>query len=569
MGDKMSDFNIPPDEPLTLAPAETGAAFEPVPDEVLERAVKQVQAIVKGNGMRGLQVALADFEGKILKFEAYEVFHMEPQIGEKRVPGKQNGEVAGSHQDMRTKMQNVLSKVTENPDVKKFTIDMLRKRPDLGFALNGQSISLNSYNKNYVVHEQCTSCSGRKYLLCGVCHGDGRAKCYRCKGAMQVDCPQCHGMRTVAAGASRKTCTKCNGNGKVSCTLCQGKGVTKCKNCKGDGRLNCQSCHATGWHSIIANLSVKAKCTFWYDKEALIAAEAATELPPLIDKLGPLLVTEKHAEIAFIEEAERLKQLDLEVKPDEYKIPYRVRLPWGDISFRLKDKIIKGKLFGFNPQLYHVDTFLEEPLIPGIHKLEEAGRTRGDAVQNIKEASQYRALGEALVLCARMNHARAFEAYQKRYPFGLREETLHNILTSANAALNNVTRRPRLLGVLFAGILSLLILCGFYLTTARAQLYALLPQEPARIAFDMVLLGVIMGTSWLVIQANARKALHNAMAHLLPPAKRKALNPKPGKAGYVGMGIAFILWVAMIPLAFALGQSAPLWFDKLTLLLGA
>ncbi|HEY0901709.1 MAG TPA: hypothetical protein VGD95_06260, partial [Micavibrio sp.] len=415
----MSDFNIPPDEPLTVSTPDTGAAFEPVSDELLEQAVKQVQGVVKGNGLRGLQVALNDFEGKVLQFEAYEVFHMDPQIGEKRVAGKQNGEVAGSHQDMRTKMNNVLSKITENPDVKKFTIDMLRKRLDLGFALTGQSISLHSYNKNYVVHEQCTSCGGRKYLLCGVCHGDGRAKCYRCKGAMQIDCPQCHGQRTVAAGSSRKTCTKCNGNGKTYCTLCQGKGVTKCKNCKGDGRLNCQSCHATGWHSILANLVVKAKCAFWYDKEALVAAEQAPELPPIIDQLGPLLVTEKHADVIFVEDVERLRQLDQEVKADEYKIPYRVRLPWGDISFRLKDNIINGKLFGFNPRLYHVDHFLEEPLIPGIHKLEEAGRTRGDAVQNIKEASRYRALGEALVLSARMGHGRAFEAYLKRYPFGL------------------------------------------------------------------------------------------------------------------------------------------------------
>src|SRR5690606_9617117 len=160
------------------------------------------------------------------------------------------------------------------------------------------------------------------------------------------------------------------------------------KNCKGDGRLNCQSCNATGWHSILGNLMVKAKCAFWYDKEALVAAENAPELPPIIDALGPRMVTEQHADVIFIEDVERLRQLDQEVKPDEYKIPYRVRLPWGDISFRLKDKIVRGKLFGFNPALYHVDPFLEEALIPGIHKLEEAGRTRGDAVQNIKDASR-------------------------------------------------------------------------------------------------------------------------------------------------------------------------------------
>lgn len=564
----MSDNSFDNQTPLTVDNPDLHQGREAVPDEVLEKAVKQVQAVVKGNGLRGLQVALADFEGAVIKFEAYEVFHMDPQISEKRVSGKQNGEVAGSVIDMRNRMQAVLSKVTENPDVKKFTIEMLRKRLDLGFALIGQSIALSNYNKNYVVHELCTSCGGRKYMLCGVCHGDGRAKCYRCKGAMQTDCPMCHGARTIAAGSGRKTCTKCNGNGKVGCTLCHGKGVTKCKNCKGDGRLNCKSCNATGWHSVIGNLLVKAKCAFWYDKEALVAGENAPELPPIIDALGPKMVTEKHADIVFIEEVERLKQLDQEVKADEYKIPYRVRLPWGDISFRLKDKVVKGKLFGYNPALYHVDAFLEEPLIPGIHKLEEAGRTRGDAVQNIKDASRFRALGEALVLTARMGHGRAFEAYEKRYPFGLRTDTLHNILNSADAALKNVTRRPRQMGVVYGALLSLALLGGFYLTPVRAQLYAQIPNDHVRIALDVVMLATIMAANWLIIQASATKALHDAMAHLLPPEKRKKLAPKPGRAGYVGMGLAFALWLSMVPLCFVLGQSAPLWFDRLMSVIG-
>lgn len=564
----MSDNPFDHQSPITAENPDLSAGREAVPDEVLEKALKLVQAVAKGNGLRGLQVALGEFEGAVLTFEAYEVFHMDPQISEKRVSGKQNGEAAGSTVDMRSRMQAVLSKVSENPDVKKFTIDMLRKRPDLGFALNGQSIALSNYNKNYVVHELCTSCGGRKYMLCGVCHGDGRAKCYRCKGAMQIDCPLCHGQRTVAAGNARKTCTKCNGNGKVGCSLCNGKGVTKCKNCKGDGRLNCQSCHATGWHSVIGSLLVKAKCSFWYDKEALAAAENAPELPPVIDALGPRMVTEKHADISFIEDIERLKQLDQEVKPDEYKIPYRVRLPWGNISFRLKDKVVNGKLFGYNPALYHVDPFLEEPLIPGIHKLEEAGRTRGDAVQNIKDASRFRALGEALVLSARMGHGRAFEAYGKRYPFGLRTDTLHNILNSADAALKNVTRRPRQRGVLYSAILSLALLGGFYLTPVRAQLYAQLAADPARLALDAIILATVMAASWFVIQAAAAKALHDAMAHLLPPAKRKKLTPKPGRAGCVGVALAFALWLAVVPLTYLLGQSAPLWFERLMALAG-
>ena len=106
-------------DPLVVTDPSLGEGREAVSDELLEKAVKLVQGVVKGNGMRGLQVALADFEGEILKFEAYEVFRMDPQTFEKRVSGKQNGEVTGSVADMHAKMQAVLSKVTENLDVKK------------------------------------------------------------------------------------------------------------------------------------------------------------------------------------------------------------------------------------------------------------------------------------------------------------------------------------------------------------------------------------------------------------------------------------------------------------------
>lgn len=380
----MSNDPFDNNQPLTVSNPATDTGPEPVPDELLEKAVRLMQGVVKGNGMRGLQVALADFDGEIIKFETYELYRMDPQTAEKRVNGKQNGEVAGSIGDMRSKIQAVLAKITENQDVKKYVIELMKKRQDLGFALENQTIALDSYNKNYVIHELCTSCSGSKALACGVCHGDGRAVCYRCKGAMLVECPTCQGHRTVAAGGGRKTCMKCNGKGRAGCPACRGKGVTQCKNCKGTGRLGCQQCGTTGWHSVIGSLVVKAKCSFWYDKEALIEAEEAPELPPIIDMLGNKMVLEKHADISLIEDVERLKELDRETKDQEFKIPYKVRLPWGDISFRLKDQIVKGKLFGLHPELVHMDPFLEEPLFPGMRLLDEAARTPGNAADKVK-----------------------------------------------------------------------------------------------------------------------------------------------------------------------------------------
>ncbi|QQG36397.1 MAG: hypothetical protein HYS17_00980 [Micavibrio aeruginosavorus] len=559
----MSDDPFANNEPLTIENPETFDGPEPVPDELLEKAVKKVQAVVRGNGMRGLQVALADFEGEILKFEAYEVYKMDPQTAEKRVNGKQNGEVVGSAGDMKTKMNALLEKITENPDVKKNVIELMKKRPDLGFALENQTISLDRFNKTYVVHELCTSCSGARMLACGVCHGDGRAVCYRCKGAMLIECPLCQGHRTISAGGGRKTCTKCNGKGRAPCPICRGRGVTPCKNCKGTGKLPCQPCGTTGWHSLIGSLVVKAKCRFWYDKEALVAAEGAPEIPPLIDQLGAEMVTDRHADISLIEDEARLKELDREVKGDEFKIPYKVRLPWGNISFRLKDRIIKGKLFGLHPELVHMDPFLEEPLFPGLRLLDEAARAPGDAAAKIKEAAPYRAVGEAVVLAARLNPSRAYEAFAKRYPFGLKIETMQKMLISAETALKNVTKKPRRIGLAMGMALNALVFTAFYALPIRPRIYNYIPDLLVQALMEVFLLLLCMGLSWLIIQSTAASALHQALAHLLPPEKRKGLVPRPGRAGWVGIGLTLILWLTMIPVTYKGSQAAPAWFDFL------
>ena len=385
---------------------------------------------------------------------------------------------------------------------------------------------------------------------------------------MQVECPMCQGHRTISSGGGRKTCTKCNGRGRAQCHVCNGRGFTKCLNCKGDGKVDCQHCNATGWHSVIGTLVVKAKCHFWYDKEALIEGDKAPEVPPLIDELGPEMVTDKHADIKLIEDLERLKELDQEVKSEEFKIPYKVRLPWGSISFRLKDQVVNGKLFGFHPELVHMDPFLEEPLFPGMRLLDEAARTAGNAADKIKEASRYRAMGEALVLSARSNHARAFEAFEKRYPFGLRIDTMHKILLSADLALKNVTKGPRRIGVVFGAVLSAALMGAFYLTPARDHLYPHLPADAARLAIDGGMLLITMILPWMTIKSAATKALQDAMAHLLPPEKRKKLNPKAGRAGWAGLGLAIVIWVGMAFITPMVQQPTPAWFDAVIALIG-
>lgn len=536
---------------------------EPVPDELLEKAVKKVQEVAKGNGMRGIQVALGEFEGEIIKFETYELFKMDPQIAEKRAVGKQAGETAGSLSDMRTKMQMIVNNATINEDVKKLVISILKKRKDIGFALENQTITFDTLGKTFVVNDVCPTCGGAKYTKCKNCFHDGRAKCHRCRGAMEVECPMCHGHRTIASGGGRKTCPKCNGGGRAPCHVCNGRGFVKCKVCGGDGRINCKACNASGWSSLIGTLIVRAKCSWWYDKDALIKAEESPELPPLIDERGPRMVLEGHARITINEDLSRLKELDQEARPDEFKIPYKVGLPWGNISFRLKDRIIHGKLFGLLPELVHMDPFLEEPLKPALAQLEEAAKSPAMAASLIKEASKLRAIGEAVVLAARMGHAKALEGLQKRYPFGLKPETLRQMLINADVGLKNVTKKPRTNGLIIGSLMSAALMAAVYATPLRSYLYPLIPRTEAHIAVDVLVLVICAALTWMTIQTNAATALRLTLAHILTPEKLKTITPKSGMLGWAGCAAAFVIWCLMIPLSTMAGQTAPDWFIAL------
>lgn len=75
------------DQPPPEHPSATSEKEE-VDKALLEKAVKKLEALAKGNGLPAGAVTLHDFSGEVLHFESHAYFKIDPQISEKRLNGR-------------------------------------------------------------------------------------------------------------------------------------------------------------------------------------------------------------------------------------------------------------------------------------------------------------------------------------------------------------------------------------------------------------------------------------------------------------------------------------------------
>ena len=542
---------------------ESAIQKEEVDPTLLEAALELLRSIGRGNGIKREDASFVSFEGEVLHFELFERFVIEPRVGEKLVCGKENGEVAGSQQDARNRVQGAITRAARNPDVRKNTIDILKKKPDLGIGHDDQYIGLDRLRQTFVVHELCNVCSGSMRNICQSCQGNGKTHCTKCRGEREIICPACLGRKFETTPRGQQNCFRCKGRGKIQCDMCKHMGFIQCKTCNATGQVSCKSCAGTGWHSHMTHLDMRAHSHFHYDREKF-----PPELPPLIDTLRSALVTEKHCEAVINEETVRARELDNASKPDEYFIPYNVRLPWGEIKFTLKGEEISAKLFGFQPSLVHAPPFLEVTAATGLRSLLEAAKHPGNVAGKIREAARTRCVAESVLAAAQLTPRRGLDYMHKKYPFGLKAETIREMLSHADTALKRVTKIPRIAG-LFVGLAAAAALYAlYYIGPGRAIMVSYLPTDAARGLADLGM-GVAGALAALYsVKLCAAGALNKAIGKLLPPEKRGKLLPKAGQGALWAFAGCFISYFTILEYAVLQGAETPAWFAVILHLAG-
>jgi hypothetical protein len=253
--------------------------------ELPKRAIKNVRAICKGNGCNAKDVVITKASGKMNKFTAVTNLDLEPSIEQEMKKGRhQIGEYIEDPSGLEQVLKNMTEGATKNNEGRKYLSEIILKRPDKGFALQGEVIEVEQLKKTYCTHEPCGTCQGVGNTICDVCRGQRKEPCNVCRTSGVVPCDFCHssGYMKGPDGKERQ-CNRCFGKRQIGCNTCMRSGHISCRTCKGSGTRTCRECQGAAFQTLIAHLAVKMKTSFIYDK---------SEIPPTaainIEKIGDI-----------------------------------------------------------------------------------------------------------------------------------------------------------------------------------------------------------------------------------------------------------------------------------------
>lgn len=522
-----------------------------------EAALRRMRQAAHGNGIDPRSISMTHLDGETLHFEGRSLFEIKATLAEKSLPGKETqGEICTSASDMRGKIQQTIARSTISRDMLTMASDFLEKRKDKGFAVNNLVVKLDRLNKTFIFYNSCTSCTAG-HINCMQCQGAGLINCIKCRGHRTIVCPMCRGTKTSRQpNGSTGTCRKCNGHGESQCSFCRAQGKTKCAACSGTGQAACQKCHSTGVISDIGHVTFEGRTRCTFDPEPL-----PPELPKLILQTGPALAANAHADIAILREREQdiaRQELEtterLQVK-DELIVPYYIRLPYADIGFQIGDGAeLRGKLFGLHPRLLNFPPFLEQPLAPGMDRMQQAADNL-NVRSNVMEAIRYRVLGDALVAVATLPVKKAAIQMRKKWSLGLRQDSIDTIVLRTRIAFANLTKIPRLTGLLM-GLAAAGAGYAAYLLE-RPNLVMLHPYALAALDVVAVGVGAYMGT--LASQMNIKRSVRGVFAKIMPPDQIRTIMPRAGSVAVLSVIGSVILFCAVTGGVYAAGRPAPFW----------
>lgn len=561
----MDEQAVPVAETESPRPQGEGPPSSLIDPKLQGRALKRLQGIIKGNGLRADAVKIEDCGATVFPFRARTFIKLLPKYGVRTEPGQNRvAELVGSQEDFNRALKNAVVDARVTPEKRKAIVEFLFKRPDKGFGLKDQTIGFHTLERDFVMHEGCPTCSKAGKVPCHKCRTTGIVTCATCQGRKQINCPQCRGSGKTPGSNQAHSCTRCRGDGKIRCTQCTGSGQTKCPVCAAAGTLKCQKCAATGWISHLAHLEMEARLHFDFEREVL-----PIEVQKMVEAFGPRLVQkgdievllhpQPETELAIRDEARRQNEPD-----DMIFVDYQAKVPYGPINFRLRERVIPAILFGYHGKLIEAPSFLDDLLRKGQQALAEAAQGAGDVADKIQRAAKYRLLCDVIVLAAsQVKQRQAMEILTNRYPTGIAADRLLKLLINADKALKAITRKPRSIG-LAVGSTGYAVLVLVYVFYGRLAVAAT-GQNPLTLAgIDTVLLplgaGLIVWTAQIFAHTAQRKATSGLNSRDLAVSRL----PKAGKTLWWAVIAALVIWTAAFAAQAALlPQASPAWLQSL------
>lgn len=551
----MSESDLPVQPPL-LTPNQEMNLIDP---KLIERTLKRLQALVKGNGLRIEDIKVENCAVKVYSFTAKTALKLTPRYGVRIEPGRNTAsELATSQEDFQKELSLSLIRARTEPAKRQIIIGAVFSRPDKGFGMKNQKMTFDALARNLVTHEGCPACSHTGKLQCAKCYGHGVLTCQNCQGRRQTVCPQCRGTGHTPTANGHQTCSKCRGDGKISCIKCHGRGQVQCSVCAASGTLPCKKCAGTGWLSHLAHIEIEALISFDFQRDVI-----PPEVVKMVEALGSRLVEKGDLEVV-LRSAQLQDQTHSKEPDDMIFIDYDVQVPYGDIQFRFKNKIIPATLFGYHGRLIEAPAFLDDMTKKGQSVLLEASKGLGNVAGKIARAAKYKMLQDVIVQTALQKTSRkALEILTTKYPTGIAAERLLELSIFADAALQVITRKARLIGSASGLGFYFALLLFYFVGSFRVSLG--LAGVPALVldCLDFVLLPMGFYSGVLGAQVLALLARRKALSSFLKPEVLGNTLPKAGEAVWWSLGGSIALFCASLGIAFLAGIPLPDWLESL------
>lgn len=519
------------------------------PKELAKKSLIIMRKLCDGNGATADSVQIKEARGEILEMVGITHLELNHSTEQARKAGKHiQGTLLPNAQMLKGEIDKSITKMGKNDDARKVITGKLLSRPDKGFSSHGEEIDLTEFGMEYTTHDPCGSCQGQGATTCKRCQGRCQETCTQCHAKTMIPCRKCSGNGfTMGQDNKQQKCNFCFGHRQVACPLCQKRGTIKCRICNGAGQTKCDSCNGSGAFSVFTLLKVKIKTLFEMDRTSVPAPVVYA-----IENNGDKLVSQKHIDLISAESVKR--------EDGGMAIHYKAKFPYGDLVFNVNGKPITAHLFGNRGKMLKLKPFLEDMIEPGIGHLERAARGDGTVANQIKKASQYKLIASALLFVSSMPMKKAFIALKKKYPMGISNDALMQIIKQSDQALGNVTRKPRYIGLSVGLGLTALIMSALYLTKTYASLVIKLPNLMFEVVLAAGLIGLTGYGSKLIIKKFADKARTQAIGHLMASNTKMVAPAKTRTSGlYAYIGAAVILLIVS-EITRHVGLAAPAWY---------
>lgn len=537
----MSDTDYPP----TSAKPPPKAPVIASEQELAQKALERVRAILKGNGVKLDTVRVIGHKISHHTMNAGTYLELRPAVSERTAPGKLViGQPVASREEATRQIDQTMMRAANDAAVKAQIASVLLSRPDQGFGMTRQTVPLDFLKNEFTWHESCNTCHGSSQAACQRCQGRRIEPCTKCSGRGLMQCPMCRATGMLQG----QRCPRCQSQRYVPCDQCQRSGMMNCRMCNATGHMKCPTCAGQGWKSHILSLSAQALTYFEYDGKSVPKGAAdmiETQASTLVAQ-GRIKVTGRVADD----------------KENVLGANYEVEFPYGDLIFAIGKKEVKTGVFGLKGELVNFPAVLDRIVASAVEGLEEAARDVGDVAGKIRAATRYRVIAQGFLTASRTSAKKTVEHLMKIYDIGLSESMAEKIALLADQTTARITRKPRYYGLTGGLVLVAALDCAYYLLPVRSKIAGYLPS--AKFDFVLDILPLILGgiITTVSIQLAASGAIKKALGHLNNKnQKGSSIASKAGASGWIGWAGSLLILLAVMEYAATSEGAAPYWYE--------